>query len=754
MTMARTATALPSQPTRLIGRDADLTLLRDRIARPEVRLLTLTGVGGVGKTRLAFALAESVAGEFADGVHFVDLAPVRDASLVEAAVLRVLGARLGEEEGALRARLRSANALIVLDNFEHVALAAPFVSELLSACDAMKVIVTSRRPLRLRWEHESRISPLGDAAAIDLFVDRATARDAAFVGDRLTVAAICDRLDHLPLAIELAAARVKTLSLAQVLDGLQRPLAFLTDGPIDAPERQRAMRGVIAWSYELLDTERRGMFARMAAFLGGFSADAFAAVAGIAIERAASVLTALVDDSLLTGTTLGRGVSRYRMLEIVREFALERLGESGDLEDVQRAHALHFLRQAEELLPRLFGADELAAYRAFEGDHANLHAALRYFLDADDAEHAARLAIALSRYWHTHGTVIETERWLEPLLARSDALEPRTRMRLLTVAGNVAIDRAKTGRATSLFEEALGLARAAGDRDREMGCLINLAYIAIDADADARALALLAELGVLLEARDDDQARRQMLAMLGWIAQYSGDLGRARELFGKHNELVRRMGSRRYLAHGLQWTAELAELEGDRRRASALTRDALVMFRELGGRFCQAEAIGDAARLLASRGDATAAASLFAASERARDSVGLVLKGRGQRRHAESVALARKRLSDRAFADAYERGTAMDLGRALDLALSAIGAGKPDAGAAPAPVDAVLTKREIEVAELIARGLTNTQIAKQLVIGERTVDTHVENVLHKLDFASRSQVAAWVTERRLRSGGR
>ncbi|TMB71296.1 MAG: hypothetical protein E6J52_13695 [Chloroflexi bacterium] len=379
---------------------------------------------------------------------------------------------------------------------------------------------------------------------------------------------------------------------------------------------------------------------------------------------------------------------------------------------------------------------------------------MRYFLDADDAEHAARLAIALSRYWHTHGTVIETERWLEPLLARSDALEARTRMRLLTVAGNVAIDRAKTGRATNLFEEALGLARAAGDRDREMGCLINLAYIAIDADADARALALLAELGVLLEAHDDDQARRQMLAMLGWIAQYSGDLGRARELFVKHNELVRRMGSRRYLAHGLQWTAESAELEGDRRRASALTRDALVMFRELGGRFCQAEAIGDAARLLAIRGDATAAASLFAASERARDSVGLVLKGRGQRRHAESVALARKRLSDRAFADAYERGMAMDLGRALDLALSAIGAEKPDAGAAPAPVDAVLTKREMEVAELIALGLTNTQIAKQLVIGERTVDTHVENVLHKLDFASRSQVAAWVTERRLRSGGR
>ena len=740
---------IPVQPTRLIGRDADLAALRARLARLDVRLLTLTGVGGIGKTRLAVALADLTAPDFADGVFFVDLASVRDASLVEAAILRSLGTDADEGRGDLRVRLRLANVLVVLDNFEHVALAAPLVSELLSATVGTKFIVTSRRSLRLRWENEWRVPPLDGLAAQELFVERATARDAAFVVDRSLVAAICERLDQLPLAIELAAAQVKSVPVARILKGLDRPLTMLTNGAIDAPERQRAMRDAIAWSYDLLSRERRELFAGMAVFLGGFSLDAFVAVAGLAQDRAAGVLSGFVDESLLTGTVAGRDASRYRLLEVVREFALERLTESGHLDDKQRAHALYFLRLVEDLRPQLFGPDEIAAYAVLHAEHGNAHAALRWFLDAGETEDAARLAIALSRYWHTHGTAVEAERWFDAVLARSEALDSRLRSRLLSAAGNVASVRAKSERAMSLHEEALELARAVGDRERIASCLLSLAYLVFAAGDDARATTFIEEHGTLI-GRDDDSSKRGTLAMLGWIAVYAGDLARARELFSQHNEVARRMGSRRYLAHGLQWLAELAELEGDRGRASALTRHALVIFRELGGRFCLAEALGDAARLLAIRDDA-AAAILFGAAESARENVGVVLKDRGKQRLDASIARAKVRLGEREFADAWQRGREMDLERAVALILASL--------AVPAAVSELLadmkapprlTRRELEIAELVATGLTNPQIARKLVIGERTVDTHVENLLHKLDFATRAQVVAWVTERRFR----
>ncbi len=365
------------------------------------------------------------------------------------------------------------------------------------------------------------------------------------------------------------------------------------------------------------------------------------------------------------------------------------------------------------------------------------------------------MAIALSRYWHTHCLLVEVEPWIEEVRAASHALDATTRTQLTAVAGRIASERGEGARALALFEEALSLARMTADPVRLMSCLKDLAWQAFEFGDNARAKALLEELRSLLDEHDDPNLRRMMLGIRADVARSDGELDRARELFIEANEIARRMGSRRYLAHGLQAVAELAELEGDRRRASVLTRDALVMFRELGGRYCLAESIGEAARLLAMRREDATAAALFAAAERLRHSIGLVLIARAQHALDVRVAAVRAQLGEPRFAVAWARGQGLGAEAALALALSSIGAApqQESSMAGERPV-AALTKRELEIAQLIAGGLTNPQIARQLVIGERTVDTHVENVLHKLGFASRAQVAAWVTERRLRAEAR
>ena len=662
----------------------------------------------------------------------------------------------------LQRQLRSANTLLVLDNFEHLTLAAPLLSDVLAECPSVRMIVTSRRALRLRWEHEWPIAPLSDAAAAELFIERATARDPSFAADRRAIIAICERLDRLPLAIELAAARVKTFSIGGLAHALERPLALLTGGGVDTPVRHRALRDAIAWSYELLSPAQRSLFEQIGVFVGGCSADDVAAVVGMAPDRAAAGLAGLVDESLLVGTAVAQRASRFRMLETVREFALERLTGSDGLEKVRRAHAMHFLRSAERLRPLLFGKDELTAYAAFETGHDNLHAALRFFLDRGDAEHSARVAIALSRYWHTHCHLVEVEPWVEEVRAASDTLDATTRAQLTALAGQIARERAEGARALALFEEALTLARMTGDPSRIMSSVKDLTWQVFASGDNARAKALLEELRSLLDERDDPNIRRMMLAIRADVARSEGELDKARQLFIEANELARRMGSRRYLAHGLQAVAELVELEGDHRGASLLARDALVMFRELGGRYCLADVAAPAWR-----------ASSVGAYRLCRDlgyAVGALLAGvtadvlglagamwviAAITCASGLVAAVRARLSEPRFTTAWTGGRALGAEAALALALSSIGAVPsrelPVAGDRPA---AALTKRELEVAQLVAGGLTNPQIARELVIGERTVDTHVENVLHKLGFSSRAQVAAWVTERRLRAEAR
>ena len=750
--------SLAAQPTRLVGREVEVAALVQRLLKTDVRLLTLTGVGGVGKTRLAIATAERLEKDFAEGVCFVDLAPVRDPTLVLGAIQRSLGLIVSEPQEpmeSLRLHLADAKVLLLLDNFEHVALAAPVLSELLGACRGVKVMVTSRRPLHLRWEHEWPVTPLAARAAVELFGERARARDPSFAptpDDDVTIVSICERLDRLPLAIELAAARAKVLSPSEMLARLEKPLRLLSDGAIDLPERQRSLADTIAWSHALLSPDDQALFEQVALFVGGCTVDAVASVGLVSPERAAEGLAALVDESLLSGRTASVGGSRFRMLETVREFALERAAVSGRLGEARRRHALYFLELAERVEPDLYRGTELDAYARLELEHDNVRAALRALLDAGDGETAARLAVAVARFWHTHGYLREAQRWLDEVLAVSAGLETPARAHALSRAADMAVARGEPRRAIDLYEESLALARKIGLHSRVIGCLNGLAFQAIEADDLAGAATLYEEALAIARATGDKLGLRQGLFGSALGARLREDVSTAKRLFEEQNDLARDLGSRRYLAHGFLALAEIAEVQADGQRAARLCRDSLTMFRELGGRRCISEALGETGWVLALRSEPEAAATLFAAADALRERIGYPYSALEKRQQARRIAVVRQGVGPEAFERAWARGGTLTIDAALDLALASIGKAGPPAQVASVRSKSELTRREMEVARLVAQGMTNHKIAESLVIGERTVDTHVENILHKLDLSTRAQVAVWVTERRIAVG--
>jgi predicted ATPase len=624
------ATNLPAQPTPLVGRETELAAIREVLLEEGTRMLTLTGPGGTGKTRLALHAAADLVDEFPDGVYGVLLAPISDPDLVSLELARVLGVDEGSSltlSEALQAELRGRRVLIVFDNFEHVGAAAELLATLLAACDRLKMLVTSREPLRIAAERQYPVSPLAESEAVMLFVERARALRPDFMLTDETapvVAEICGRLDGLPLAVELAAAWTKVLPPAALLQRLEHRLELPAARGRDVPARQATLRQAIAWSYDLLGDEERRLHSRLSVFMGGFTFESAERVA--AAEGELDLLegiASLLDRSLLREAEAAGDEARFSMLETIREFAREQLAQRGEETELVRRHAHEFARFAEKANEGLRGDDQLRWFERLEAEHDNLRAAIDSSLTVGDDETALRLGGALGWFWYAHGHALEGCTRLAELLARTEDAPEELRARPMYALGVLLDQRGEPAGAAELVEGSLAVFREQGDRERVGAALNSLGSIKrVLGDFDT-ARSLLEE-GLAIRRELGDEARTaSSLSNLGIVAFEQGELDDAEARFAEALELDR--------AHGNEWGAgaaldnlsAVAIERGDYERARELNREMLVSAERVGDQELIAFGLEKAAVLAASDGDRARAGRLAGAADAVREAAGI-----------------------------------------------------------------------------------------------------------------------------------
>jgi non-specific serine/threonine protein kinase len=792
--------------TAIVGREREAVALRGLLLRGGARLVTLTGPGGVGKTRLAIEVASGLDAGF-DTVAFVPLASVGDPDLVVATVSRAVGLQATDETtaSALHAYLRPRSMLLILDNVEHLLGAGPDLVGLLGAAPGLTVLVTSRALLRVSGEHVVTVPPLGlpgpgrlpPASALDqfgavrLFVDRAQAVRPGFVVDddnAAEVVEICRRLDGLPLAIELAAARVTILPPRALLARLTRRLEVLTEGAHDQPERLRTLRAGIAWSYGLLSPEEQHLFRRLAVFAGGCTLAAAASVGPGHRSSALDGVAALVDKSLLQQVADGGGEPRFAMLETIREYAMERLAAGDEEIEARRAHAAYFRGLAEDAEPGLRGPRQQHWRDILEADLDNFRAALAWIpgaADPEDAEGGVLLVGALWYFWFQRGLTGEARRWLALALAK--APQGRGRAQALLGAGTLAWRQGDVATARAHLDESAVLWRDEGSRHGLAETLHVLGHVRFDQRDHAAARSLFEESLDQYQRAGDITGGLPLLGDLGLVAYHEGDYDTADRILNKSLALYREHGLKDRVAGALTGLGDLAQLAGDSRRAAGLYEESLALWRELrgtpgiasalhklgqvsrserdmgtararlaeslalqqelGNRQGIGECLAGLAATTAASGQPERAARIFAASAALLEAIGVPLAPVDQAALSRDMDATRERLGAPAWERAWAAGAALSTEDAISLALidddpRAATAGTPRGEPDPSR----LSPRERQVSQLIAQGLTNREISRALSISEKTVGSHVDHIMTKLDLRSRTRIAVWAVQ--------
>jgi predicted ATPase/DNA-binding NarL/FixJ family response regulator/transcriptional regulator with XRE-family HTH domain len=803
---------LPTQLTSFVGRHREVAAVQRQLT--STRLLTLTGPGGVGKTRLALQVAARLGDTRADGIWLVELASVTDSALIAQRIAAACG--IGEQPGRAYSAmlgdvLQSKDLVLVLDNCEHVLDAcATLANELLQTCPRLTCLATSREPLNVSGEVCWAVPAMSISAptdgqppsdAVQLFVERARSVRADFDLTRqnaLPVTELCRRLDGLPLAIELAAARIRSVPVGMMLDLLESApggLPLLAEGPRGTPERQRTLRATIAWSYELLDTHEQTLFRRLGVFRGaslaaidavcvaaedgpGSGSIALAPILKSALDATAS----LVSKSLLRMEEDDEGQARYSMLETVREFALEQLELSAEASTVRRRHALFFMRLAERIEPDLYHASQIVSLNRLELEHVNFRIALEWCRGQGYAEPSFRLALGLWMYWSMRGHVAEGSDALESLLKRfppRGAGDPRLLLqaRARDAAGRLAGVEGDFVRGRAHLEEALELMQTLESATGIVNALDGLAILSNkQGDVEAARAYLDRELAVA-QAFGAQMEIGNALYHLGALALDLGELGRARSLLEECKRVHAQVGEQRACGFADLALGRVESEAGNLDRAREHSQEGLLLLEQYGdpravalaradlGSIATAardfataheqltsslrmhEVIGDAAGvamvldrfavLASAQRQSARAVRLAAAAVALREKAGAILPAKLQRKVADSLESSRRALGpelDRLVAAGRALSSEAVIGEALEV-LPTAPQDQQQSGA--------LSQRELEVATLVARGRTNRQIASQLVIAEATVASHMVHILTKLGLDSRAQVAVW-----------